>query len=287
MTTAAAPPPGAWAREPVTAPLRAGSLLRRYASEPVLITGAQRALLLQLAHPKVATGVDDHSQFRTTPVRRLVGTADKVLTIVWGEGCEPQAAWESIMVVHDRVNGELHYSAGGYRRGDAYTAHDPSLLLWVWASLVDTIEVVVERYVAPLRDGEREELYADWVAFADFFGIPPAMVPRDRDAFGVYWQEMLEGDVLGVSATGRRVAQSILDPPLWFAPRLLRTEMAALALGLLPERVRNMYGFDFDDAAQRRFHRIDTAVRAVYPHLPAIRRAVPPVWMGAKRLVPR
>lgn len=292
MTTAAGevavPPPGAWARSPRPAPLAPGRPLRRRASEPVLITGAQRALLLQLAHPKVATGVDDHSRFRSTPVRRLVGTADKVLTIVWGEGREPEAAWESIMEVHDRINGELHDPAGNHDRGDTYTAHDPHLLLWVWASLVDTMEVVTERYVGAFGEGERESLYSDWLGFADFFGIPAELVPADRDAFGEYWQSMLEGGELGVSPAALNVAKSILDPPVWYAPRLLKAEMAALAVGLLPEAVRDMYGFEWDERRRRRFERIDAAVRTVYPRLPGLRRAIPPVWMNAKRaLFPR
>ncbi|MFN8105118.1 MAG: oxygenase MpaB family protein [Acidimicrobiia bacterium] len=292
MTTAAddvtVPGPGTWVREPAAAPLRPGSPLRRYASEPVLLAGAQRALLLQLAHPKVATGVDDHSRFRRTPIRRLVGTADKVLTIVWGEGREPQAAWESIMEVHDRIHGELHYDAGTFARGERYTAHDPRLLLWVWATLVDTVEVVAERYTGGLAAGEREGLYADWVAFADFFGIPAALVPPDRETFDIYWTSMLEGDELAVSPTALSVSKSILNPPVPLAPRLLKAELAALAVGLLPQRIREMYGFEWDERRRRRFDRVDAAVRAVYPRLPALRRAAPPLWMGAKHaLLPR
>lgn len=281
----APPPKGAWKREPVRAPLRADSLLRRHASEPVLLAGAQRALLLQLAHPKVATGVDDHSGFRTTPVRRLFGTADKVGTMVWGDGLEPQAAWEAVMAVHDRVNGELHDAAGNHDAGAVYTAHDPRLLLWVWATLVDTIEVVVERYIAAFQPGEREELYADWLEFARFFGIPDEIVPADREAFGVYWRGMLEGDELGVGATGHRVAKSIVDPPVPLAPRPLKATMATIAVGLLPERVRDMYGFEWDTRRERRFRRIDSTLRAVYPRLPALRRSAPVIWMNAKRLV--
>lgn len=282
---ATVPGPGTWAREPVAAPLQPGSILRRYASEPVLLAGAQRALLLQLAHPKVATGVDDHSRFRRTPIRRLVGTADKVLTIVWGEGQEPQAAWDSIMEVHDRIHGVLHDDAGGHVRGEPYSAHDPRLLLWVWATLVDTIEVLSERYVGGFAPGERDGLYADWVSFAAFFGIPADLVPPDRDAFDLYLTSMLEGDELGVSRSALNVSKSILNPPVPLAPRLLKAEMAALAVGLLPERVRDMYGFEWDERRQRRFRRIDGAVRTVYPRLPALRRAAPPVWMGAKRVL--
>ena len=43
--------------------------------EAMLLLGAgPRALLLQIAHPAVAAGVADHSDFRADPWRRLDGT---------------------------------------------------------------------------------------------------------------------------------------------------------------------------------------------------------------------
>lgn len=286
LDEAGPPPERAWERAPVAAPLRADSPLRRFVSEPILLAaGGQRALLLQLAHPKVATGVEDHSRFRSMPVRRLFGTADKVLTLVYGSGGEPQAAWESIMEVHDRINGELHHDAGGHAAGDLYTAHDPELLLWVWASLVETLEVVTERYVAPFRPGERAALYADWVTFATFFGVPDDLVPPDREAFGEYWDAMLGGGELGVSATGVDVTKAILSPPLPYVPGFVKTSMATVAVGLLPERVRAMYGFDWGTRRRRDFDRLDALMRAVYPRLPSLRRAAPYTWMAAKRAV--
>ena len=42
--------------------------------EAMLLLGAgPRALLLQIAHPAVAAGVNDHSDFRADPWRRLAG----------------------------------------------------------------------------------------------------------------------------------------------------------------------------------------------------------------------
>ena len=44
--------------------------------EAMLLLGAgPRALLLQIAHPAVAAGVNDHSDFRADPWRRLAGTS--------------------------------------------------------------------------------------------------------------------------------------------------------------------------------------------------------------------
>src|SRR6185369_17342039 len=53
--------------------------------EAMLLLGAgPRALLLQLAHPGVAAGVADHSDFRAEPWRRLDGTLRSYLRIIYG-----------------------------------------------------------------------------------------------------------------------------------------------------------------------------------------------------------
>ena len=53
--------------------------------EAALLLGAgPRALLLQVAHPLVAEGVDQHSDFRADPWGRLAGTLRSYLRIVYG-----------------------------------------------------------------------------------------------------------------------------------------------------------------------------------------------------------
>ena len=50
----------------------------------LLLGAGPRALLLQLAHPLVAAGVAEHSDFRADPWRRLDGTLRSYLRIVYG-----------------------------------------------------------------------------------------------------------------------------------------------------------------------------------------------------------
>ena len=59
--------------------------------EAMLLLGAgPRALLLQIAHPAVAAGVAEHSDFRADPWRRLDGTLRSYLRIIYGpEYTEP------------------------------------------------------------------------------------------------------------------------------------------------------------------------------------------------------
>ena len=61
---------------PTRLPLGPGTLTRRINLEPVILLGGGRALLLQVAHPLVAAGVADHSDYRSDPWGRLVRTLE-------------------------------------------------------------------------------------------------------------------------------------------------------------------------------------------------------------------
>ena len=66
------------------------SVVWRYASDARgLITGAGVALLLQVAHPTVAAGVREHSDFERDPWGRLWRTLDFVNLFIYGG---PEAA---------------------------------------------------------------------------------------------------------------------------------------------------------------------------------------------------
>src|SRR5438045_9490591 len=96
-----------------------GSITRRVNRENVLLLGGGRALLMQLAHPAVAAGVDEHSDFRSHPVRRLRRTVRMTMAIVFGDRETALAAARAVNRVHGRV------------RGRGYHAVGPQLLMWV------------------------------------------------------------------------------------------------------------------------------------------------------------
>src|SRR3982074_2692599 len=76
------------------------SITRRVNRENVLLLGGGRALLMQLAHPKVAAGVDEHSDFRAHPIRRLRRTIRMTMAIVFGDRETALAAARGVNQVH-------------------------------------------------------------------------------------------------------------------------------------------------------------------------------------------
>src|ERR687892_131387 len=160
--------------------------MRRIHRERVLLVGGQRALVLQLAHPMVAAGVADRSDFPRKALERLRRTLDLTLATVFGTPEEMDAAVASIRRVHERVSGS--------RAGRPYRATDPRLLLWVNATLIDTALLVYERFVRPLTEEDRRRYYEEAKPFGPLYGIPEDIVPSDLEAFASYVRDMLESD---------------------------------------------------------------------------------------------
>lgn len=218
--------------------------------EGMLLLGAgPRALLLQVAHPAVAAGVAEHSDFRVDPWRRLAATLRSYLTIVYGTTAAARSEIRRLNALHRRI------------AGPGYAARDPELSLWVHATLIDSTMVANDAWLEPLSPARRAAFYRETRPIGRAFGIPEALLPADLDAFDAYIAAQLAADgPVQVSTVGRELARAVLRPPLaplapWLPFRsaagawLGRVPVAAYtwtlwpSVGLLPPRLREAYGF--------------------------------------------
>lgn len=263
-------------------PLVTGGVSRRIHRERVLLAGWGRAILLQLAHPKVARGVAEHSGFTTEPwgrLRRLHRTLSTMLALTFGSGDEARAAAARINAIHDRVHGRLDIAAGGMARDEAYSAHDPELLTWVHATLVDSFLLTHRLFVGPVSDGEADSYCGEASGIEPALGIPTGRLPRTEGALREYLGAMLGGGSIEVTDTARRLSREILSPP---APLLVRPvlRLAALpAVGLLPPAIRAAYGLRWDRRRARALRVMAAATRAGLPLVPPALR----YWAVARR----
>ena len=217
-------------------PLGPGTLTRRINLEPVVLLGGGRALLLQVAHPLVAAGVADHSDYESDPWGRLVRTLETMSVLAFGPPGASKRQTVRLARVHRGVTGQS-------AEGVAYRAADPALLVWVWATLVDTALVVYERCYGRLSDVDRQRYYEEQKLVARACGVPASVCPPSFADFQAYMAHMVEAE-LRVTPEARAIAASVLAPPL---PGLLGP-MAALparlvTAALLPAAVREQYGF--------------------------------------------
>ena len=260
------------------------SMIRRVSSELCIGLILQRALVLEIGHAKVGAGVQHHSLFRGKPLRRLWSTMDVALRLLWGDTKVARDAANQVYRFHDHVNGELPEPGAAWPHGAVYTAHDATLLLWVWATLVDTSIAAYERWVAPLSDADADAYYEDMRTFATFFGISADVVPPDRAAFDRYYEAVLDGDELMPTPTSRAVARDVL----WFrhrnVPAFAVRRLRVLSIGTLDPRIRERFGLELSPRDQRLFDRLDKALRRYYKHRPAwLLQRLPEVYVALRR----
>jgi uncharacterized protein (DUF2236 family) len=105
--------------------------------ELALLLGAGRALLLQLAHPLIAAGVQEHSDFSRDPLGRLARTLEPMYALIFGTPAASASAAAQMRRAHAPVRGVLREATGAYPAGTVYDAADP-LLPVVHATLIDT-----------------------------------------------------------------------------------------------------------------------------------------------------
>lgn len=248
-----------------------GSVTWKVNQEGALLLGGGRALLLQVAHPSVAAAVDAHSRYDADPWGRLLRTLRVVTLITFGDSATSSAAARALRSVHTSIGGTRTDGVG-------YRATQPDLLLWVWATLVQTSLLVYTRYVGELTLAEIEAFYAEQQRFAVACGVPDGSWPVDLEAFAAYFDGMVESG-LHVTREARRIADAVLLPPVP-APLALpaRPSLELLKLvtvGLLPPSVRDAYELPWGPHRERGFRMASAAARRTVGTLPARLRRLP------------
>ena len=199
-------------------------------------------MLLQVAHPLVAAGVVQHSDFRRDLWQRLIRTLGALYLITYGTKEEAERAGRAVQAVHERVRGETWGQLGSFPAGTPYSACDPELQLWVHATLVESSLAAYQRFVRRLACEEQERYYREMSVVAQLFGVPGAVLPRTLAAFREYFAAQIAGDVITVTPPARAVAEVIVQARLPAPMRVLVPAHRLASAGLLPERLRREYG---------------------------------------------
>ncbi|GAA1463744.1 DUF2236 domain-containing protein [Nocardiopsis exhalans] len=236
------------------------SVLRRLNSEASLLAGAGYAVLLQIAHPSVARGVAEHSDFAARPLDRLRGTLYFIYATAQGTPEERDRVHAIVRAMHRKV------------RGPGYNALDPELLLWVAATLYRSTVRLYELTVTELTEQEHTEFLSEAAVYATALGLPPEKWPQTPEEFTDYWERAYAR--LEVGDEARRLTRDLFRPknrllwPLTLAQRFLSG-------GLLEPELREAFGIPWSEAHQRGFDRLMRLTRAVYPRLPKGVRGLP------------
>ena len=119
--------------------------------------------VMELAEPRVRTGVWEHTNFRLNPIRRLRRTGGAAMMTIYGARSAAEAMIARVRRMHDLV-------AGTTPSGEVYRTNDPELLNWVQGTAAYSFLQAYHVYVQPLSLMERDRYYAEAVPAARLYG---------------------------------------------------------------------------------------------------------------------
>jgi uncharacterized protein (DUF2236 family) len=250
---------------------RGRSVLRRVHRERIVgILYGQRALLLQAAHPLAFAGLTANTRGLEAPFQRLAHTAKTMEVIFFGTRAEAEREAARVRGLHRSVRGALDEPAGHYPTGSPYRADDPEFLLWILACLADSAQAVYERFVRPLRSEERAAFWDEYLAVGELFALPRHRAPATYGDYRAYMAERLASADLHVTPRARELGRRVafeLPLPAHRRPALLAINF--MVLGLLPPRVRALYGLGWGPVQEAALAGLAASLRAARPLAPA------------------
>jgi uncharacterized protein (DUF2236 family) len=260
------------------------SLSWRKLGDPRYFFGAGYALMLQVAHPTVGSGVRDHSNFQEDPWGRLMRTTDYLYLLVYGGPAAPPMG---------RRLREMHKSIKGTNSdGSRYHALEPEAYAWVHATLMEATFATGERFVGPTTAAERDRLYAEYMPLGRLVGVRPGDLPESRAEFHDYVETMIRERLVRHETVD--LLLSLLDHPaapglpvidqLWPLLRVAPSRALKTAtLGLLPPILRERFGVRWSDRQRAELRALGAASRALTPVIPARLRNVGPEYLRRRR----
>jgi uncharacterized protein (DUF2236 family) len=249
-----------------------GSMMRRINQETAILLGSGKAILLQLAHPFVAAGVDDFSNFQSDILKRLHNTLLFMHRLVFEDRPTAQRALRQFHSIHERIRGRLREPAGRFAADTPYSGTDPEAKLWVHATFVSGALQTYQRFITPLTPNESRAYYADSRVMARLMEIPEQIVPATLEEFEEYMTAMLASDTLAVTDRTRRLARAVLYPRVGLLPAASAGLLRFVTAGLLPERFRHEYRLVWGGRQEQTLNALRGSIRHLRPLVP------PSVW---------
>jgi uncharacterized protein (DUF2236 family) len=240
----------------------------RLHAEQWLIAAGGRAFLLQAAHPVVAQGALDYSRFAEDPYGRVANTVRAMTVLIFGTTQEAHEAARRINRLHQTVTGVLPENVGRHMAGAPYSAMDAPALLWVHAAFVDSILSAYQCFVGPLTPADRDAYWRESWRYAHLLGLSDADLPQSYEALQTYMAEAVASGEVRVGSGARRIAHTILYPPMPWFRRPLWAIVQNMTIGQLPAELRRQYGVPWTWRERLRFLLVRSTARLLRFLLP-------------------
>ena len=207
---------------------------RVFANPVAMLVGGVTAVLLELAEPRVRTGVWEHTTFRQEPLARLQRTGYAAMMTVYGARSRAETMIGHVNRAHARI-------AGSTPAGAPYRASDVELLTWVHATATFGFLQAYLSCVRPLDIAQRDRFHVESQPAARLYGV--VAPPASEAALQGLFERMRPG--LEASAIVLEFLEIMKRLPLlpWIA-RPLQGLLVRAAVQCLPASTRVQLGLD-------------------------------------------
>ncbi len=197
-----------------------------------LFIGGITAVLLELAEPRVRSGVWEHTTFRTDPLKRMRRTGLAAMVTVYGARTVSEKMIAGVRKMHETVRGTTP-------DGIHYRADDPELLRWVHATAVYGFMEAYHRFVKPLSQEQRDAFVSEGAPVALLYGAtePPASEAELHALFDAMTPRLERSEIIFEFLQIMRGLQLVPGPF-----RFINSLMVRAAIEILPPPVRETLG---------------------------------------------
>lgn len=258
--------------------------LRESMTSGLALAAAGANVIMQLSMAPIGHGVAEsvvHSgSLVRHPFKRTRTTLGYIMIALFGTEHERD-------VLGREVNRQHRLVRSGPESPVAYNAFDPELQHWVAACMYRGACDALSALHGEVAPATLDALYANCARFATTLQVPPAMWPRDRDAFETYWNEQLRE--VAMDEITRAYLRSIAR--LDFLARPLRAMFGplheVLTVGFLPEPFRAELGLAWNPRREAVFRSFMALARRAHRLAPRPLREFPlnlALWDARRRI---
>jgi uncharacterized protein (DUF2236 family) len=245
------------------------SLHWRYAGDNRLMLVQVKTALLQLMHPGLGAGVQQHSRFFSASFAGLTAAVPAIqgVTYDWPD-CQATA-----LGIRDR-----HWEVKGVDgHGNRYHALNPDTYFWGHATMLDMLITAIDLFDHPLTGAEKERLYQESLAQYELYGVSTRTVPRSWPAFAEYFDTVCADELDLTTAAAAmltfrgappELSGALAKPASVLAGKPLGRLMWWIGLGTLHPAVKERIGLDWTAADEERLARLGRAIGHGWPVLP-------------------
>jgi uncharacterized protein (DUF2236 family) len=202
---------------------------RIHANPIALAVGGVAAVILELAEPRVRTGVWEHSIFKTDPLKRMQRTGEATMITTYGPTKAAEARIAMVTRMHERISGVTP-------EGQAYMALEPELMTWVHVTAGWGFLNAFDRYVEPLSLAEKDRYLAEGAKLGRAFGAadaPGSVAEVDQ------WFERMDPKLMPHPIIGEFLGIVSTTSPMGLAGRLVQPLVVQASIDLLPPTLRS------------------------------------------------